>query len=437
MKISMYTFLFEIDSKFYAYNTLSNALIEIAEDTYKILLVNKNRHTPLQEKDLGCDELYQTLKENHMITENDRDEFLLYKSIILAGRSINILNLTIAPTMDCNYSCSYCFENCKRNIYMTEKVISSIIKFIEQYENIKNIHVVWFGGEPLLGIKQIESLYRKMILIPDKNYSFSIISNGFLISPDIIKLFKEMKSQHIQITLDGLKETHNKIKFTKNENDTFSRTIKNIDLLASSAPEIRISIRVNMNKENSSEFITLYSFILQRYKSNPLIGIYPAFITSTSSKSSSSCSLLFNRQEKSEFIQQLYYDRGIVTNLCGYPDSSFTECSIRNKHTFTIDPEGYLYKCWEIIGDQKYAIAKLDSEGTIQSIDQKILNRYLYAADPLEDKTCSKCPYLPICFGGCPHKRIENIFKDKHYDTCTYLKGSLKEFIKIHLSQNS
>ena len=71
------------------------------------------------------------------------------------------------------------------------------------------------------------------------------------------------------------------------------------------------------------------------------------------------------------------------------------------------------------------------------SIDQKILNRYLYAADPLEDKTCSKCPYLPICFGGCPHKRIENIFKDKHYDTCTYLKGSLKEFIKIHLSQNS
>ena len=52
MKISMYTFLFEIDSKFYAYNTLSNALIEIAEDTYKILLVNKNRHTTKQENDL-------------------------------------------------------------------------------------------------------------------------------------------------------------------------------------------------------------------------------------------------------------------------------------------------------------------------------------------------------------------------------------------------
>ena len=40
-------------------------------------------------------------------------------------------------------------------------------------------------------------------------------------------------------------------------------------------------------------------------------------------------------------------------------------------------------------------------------------------------------------FWRLPHKRIENIFKDKHYDTCTYLKDSLKEFIKIHLSQNS
>ncbi len=92
----------------------------------------------------------------------------------------------------------------------------------------KNIHVVWFGGEPLLGIKQIESLYRKMILIPDKNYSFSIISNGFLISPDIIKLFKEMKLQHIQITLDGLKRDSQQDKIHKNENDTFSRTIKRI-----------------------------------------------------------------------------------------------------------------------------------------------------------------------------------------------------------------
>lgn len=48
MKISMYTFLFEIDSKFYAYNTLSNALIEIAEDTYKICFSYHNYFLKIQ-----------------------------------------------------------------------------------------------------------------------------------------------------------------------------------------------------------------------------------------------------------------------------------------------------------------------------------------------------------------------------------------------------
>ena len=432
MKISMYTFLFEIDSKFYAYNTLSNALIEIAEDTYKILLVNKNRHTPLQEKDLGCDELYQTLIENHMITENDRDEFLLYKSIILAGRSINILNLTIAPTMDCNYSCSYCFENCKRSVYMTEEVISSIIKFLKNNETTKNVHVTWFGGEPLMGINQIRSLYSQMIQLSDKRYSFSMITNGFLMSLNIIEFLKEMKLRHIQITLDGLKENHNKVKYTSNCADTFTRTIKNIDLLVSSAPDIRVDIRVNMNKENADEFAELYAFITERYKTNPQIGIYPAFVTASSSESTLN-SVLFSRKEKSRFLQNLYYDTNILTYPCRYPDSSFMECSIRNTKTFTIDPEGYLYKCWEIIGDRKYAIGKFNKNGDVEITNQVIDNRYLYGADPLEDKTCSQCSYLPICFGGCPHKRIENEFKHEYHDTCTHLKGSLKEFIKIHL----
>ena len=153
-----------------------------------------------------------------------------------------------------------------------------------------------------------------------------------------------MKLQHIQNYARWIKRDSQQDKIHKKWKRYFSRTIKNIDLLASSAPEIRISIRVNMNKENSSEFITLYSFILQRYKSNPLIGIYPAFITSTSSKSSSSVLYFSIDKRNLSLYNSSTIDRGIVTNLCGYPDSSFTECSIRNKHTFTIDPEGYLYK---------------------------------------------------------------------------------------------
>lgn len=436
MKISIYTFLFKIDDRFYIYNSLSNALIEIEKNIFTILLTHKKEHSLLNKEDLNCDELYQILKEKHIITENDQDEFLFYKSIIQEGRSQNIMSLTIAPTMDCNYSCSYCFEECKHNVYMSKNVINSIIFFLEKCKDIKNIHITWFGGEPLMGINKIKLLYSKMIQIPDKTYSFSMITNGFLITMDIIDFLKEMKLQHLQITLDGLKESHNKVKFTKTCNDTFTKTIENIDLLAASAPQIKVVIRVNMNKENDTEFAELYKFITERYKKNPQIGIYPAFVTASSSEPTIN-SMLFTRLDKSRFLQDLYYDKGIMTYPCKYPDMSFIECSTRNKRVLTIDPEGYIYKCWEVIGDRKYAIGRLNVDGLIEITNRTVLNRYLHGADPLEDRICSKCSYLPICLGGCPHKRIENEFMNEQYDTCTHLKGSLKEFIKIHLSNKA
>lgn len=101
--------------------------------------------------------------------------------------------------------------------------------------------------------------------------------------------------------------------------------------------------------------------------------------------------------------------------------------------SISFDPEGYAYKCWEVIGNKKYAIGKLDNKGRIKDVNENILNRHLYAADPLEDPTCSACRYLPICNGGCPIQRIENVFEGKKNNCCTFYKGRMEEFLKIHL----
>lgn len=432
MKISKYTFLFEVCNKYYIYNTLSNALIEVEEGVYEILQTCKKNNSYVNKEELDDEELYCVLSEKRILTENNQNEFLLYKSLIQNDRSVCCLSLTIAPTLDCNYSCPYCFENNRNSIYMNTDVMDSIVSFINK-QNIKQIHITWFGGEPLMGIEQIKQLCQKMTKLEDRSFSYSMITNGFLITPEIITFLKEMGLNSLQITVDGLKESHNLAKYTKNCKDTFSKTIENIDLLASSAPKIRVDVRANLNKKNANEYADLYDFFANRYKESPQIRIYPAFVTGSSTGCQRKESLLFTRKEKSKFVLDLYYNKGITTHLCRYPNSTFQECSTRNKNVYTIDPEGYFYKCWEVIGDKKYAIGKLNSDGFLGSINCNMLNRYLYGSDPLEDKTCSKCSYLPICFGGCPHKRIENEFEGKHNDTCTHLKGTLNEFIKIHL----
>lgn len=65
-------------------------------------------------------------------------------------------SLTILPTLNCNLSCKYCFEEAHRRI---EKMSPEIVKKLKQYIKEQYVHgrrteymdLHWFGGEPLLG----------------------------------------------------------------------------------------------------------------------------------------------------------------------------------------------------------------------------------------------------------------------------------------------
>lgn len=161
MRISKYTFLFDINAKeFYAYNTLTNALIEIDEESYFFLRVNKGL-------DFGesCvdEELREALLQNGILTENDEDDYLKYKAYIMRLRTQrNSMHLTIAPTMDCCFRCHYCFEKYKEKIYMSHDVMDAIVKYISSFKDLNNINITWFGGEPLMAVSEIEEFYDKL-----------------------------------------------------------------------------------------------------------------------------------------------------------------------------------------------------------------------------------------------------------------------------------
>ncbi|MDH6382823.1 sulfatase maturation enzyme AslB (radical SAM superfamily), partial [Dysgonomonas sp. PFB1-18] len=77
------------------------------------------------------------MEEKRFIIENNKDEFLLYKSILQSQRSDGThMHLTIAPTMDCNFSCHYCFEK-KEKSYINSDRIDSLIKYLENKDDIK------------------------------------------------------------------------------------------------------------------------------------------------------------------------------------------------------------------------------------------------------------------------------------------------------------
>lgn len=240
-----------------------------------------------------------------------------------------------------------------------------------------------------------------------------------------------MKVSQMQITLDGMKESHNKIKFTTGCDDTFSKVLNNIDLATSIAPEIHIVIRTNLTKTNAHEYEELQNLIYDRYKGKN-VAIAPAFVMDRDESGMADRGNLFTANEYSRYILGLA-DSGIDSPQVRYPNRHITECAIRNPLSFSFGPDGAVCKCWEHVGNPEYVVGMINQQGKITITDKTLLNRQMYGADPLEDKQCRECAYLPLCHGGCPIQRVQNKFYSANNNYCTYYKGHVHEFIAEHI----
>ncbi len=416
---SKYNYLFKTSNNYFIYNSLSNSFAELDKATYSFISENKENIETLS----ADKELWNKLVELKSVVDSDEYEFKKIKFYSFAERHMNQqLTLTINPTLDCNFSCPYCFESNHKRIYMNEDVENNIIQFINTYNTAKRIHVTWFGGEPLLHFKRIESLSRKMIAL-EKDYQAGIITNGFLLSENIVNKFQELKIGTIQITIDGLAYTHDSRRHLKNGGKTFERIMSNIGMVNKVSPTTKICIRVNLDKSNIHEFVELYKFVIEQKFSNTFVS--PAFVEDIQETSTNPC--LLNQKDKIIFVKQILNKNHLDFSLL-YPSSLRHECAVRNPMSVVIGPEGEMYKCWNDVGNPLKIYGYVDKGIT----NEKILLDYLMGGDPFEDSNCVKCKLLPVCNGGCPYYRILREQKGLRQESCIMMKKNIKSFLTMH-----
>lgn len=430
MQVSRYVKLVHKENQYLVYNTLSNCLFSVDKQLYEYLSTKIAGNKSVKKSEIAS-EIYNSFRHNLIITENDDDDFLIYESTLQSRRKIHdTLLLTIAPTMDCNFHCPYCFEQ-KVKGTMRSETSDNVINWISQYPNISNIRITWFGGEPLLAPDVIqyftEKLKEKTQATLEKN---SIITNGYFLTEENIQMLEKCGINSIQVSMDGIFEKHNCKRYTKTDKKTFETILSNIDTFDRLRLDMYLTIRIGVDKDNKNDYYEAQEFFRNRY-ANKKISVVPAFIIETTKSCMESC--ISDEQEKLEFYKVLSKKTSSKDFI--YPSNNVEECAIRNFNSWVIDSKGDVYKCWEIIGNEKYKVGYIDANGMHIS-NQKILNRYLYGADPLEETKCRECQLLPICSGGCPHKRIENKFNHKHFNVCTRFLDCLDDYL-LHRNELS
>ncbi|MBD5542238.1 MAG: hypothetical protein HDR00_13825 [Lachnospiraceae bacterium] len=112
------------DEKDFSYisNTLTGACIQVTKE--EILGVKYGKF------DIFRDDKITILEENGIIVDEKLDEIQLLRNAYNFCKYNNKkATITIAPSLSCNFNCSYCYEE-KSNEYMSEKTQNQVLLFL-------------------------------------------------------------------------------------------------------------------------------------------------------------------------------------------------------------------------------------------------------------------------------------------------------------------
>ena len=403
------------------FNTMSLAFIRINEqdiDMWKKLRETPDSYTNFQN--------YDFLIKARILVDNQDDDLNVYLADVLKNRyNSSDMALTILPTRGCNFGCIYCYEQDRPNVLMNEHTEKAIVKFVCSNSNLKRLSVVWYGGEPLLNFDSMVRL-TKMFKQLNIEYSAKIVSNGYLLTKEKADLMKDLAIRNIQITFDGSEEIHNQRRFLLGGQPTYRKIMDNLKYLLSINKEITIDIRTNIDRRNKDDYNKFY----QDFKSeinDKRVTMYPGFVSDL--LSSECVSPEFNISEggyKAQFILDIFDKYGIEIKSF-LPKYRRHSCVASKYFAFVIGPEGELYKCWRMVGNQKEAIGNVNDG----SFDMVKFSKYLIGADYTLDSKCLQCEFITLCGGGCPLVRMRNKYEKISLNHCCPEKTHMEQLMEL------
>lgn len=398
------------DDRIMLYNSRTNAFGIMDEDTKKVydsvdeIDSNALENTSLKEK------LNTLLNHGYIIPDEVNELDVLKLRTRIEKFNTDSLSFTIAPTMDCNMACPYCYEAGSAQSYMNESVqevlYDFVIKSLEKC-NSKRLGITWYGGEPLLAKDAILNLSKKFIEYceaSDIQYDSAIITNGYLLNNATARMLADdCKVKRAQITVDGLPEIHNTRRILKSGEKSFDTIVNNI---ADCKDILRIHVRVNVDNDNSHNLKDLWNYftVEMGWGKNPTFMFAPVHDVSDCQHTLDEIPVLNDAQYRNVFEEYMQLFDGSddieMPIQMLMPRNIQAYCGAVRINNYVVDPDGDLYTCWEVIGRKDKTIGNIVNS----SMNYQYINWLIH--EPTE--SCYNCKFLPICSGGCPYRYLMN-----------------------------
>lgn len=224
-----------------------------------------------------------------------------------------------------------------------------------------------------------------------------------------------------QITLDGDKEQHNKVKYTHCKSlDTFSLTVENIRNIQKYIRDSYIAVRINYNKDTLKRFDSILKELLPLGRKRMKVILKKIWQVNSKDIQSEQLTEVIKLLFENKFVVD-YYSQGGV-------------CFADRKNQAVFNYDGYVFKCTTIDRfDEDNSLGVLEpTTGNILWKTEKL--HYLEDFTPQE---CKECVMFPTCGGPCQKRFSEDsnwscFLKDTNFDLSEYVLTQFETHLIKH-----
>ena len=183
-----------------------------------------------------------------------------------ANRLSKKFHAIVVLNLDCNLACPYCFEEGVRvGSYMSPETADLLVAMIERdhLAQGRQVSLDFYGGEPLLSRDLIRSIAGRLQEASEEKglpFSFSLVTNGTLLTRPVAEELKALGLKDVKVTLDGPREVHDRSRpFASGKGSSFDAIVRN---LAAVWDVVDLQIGGNFTRDNYREFPRLLDHLI-------------------------------------------------------------------------------------------------------------------------------------------------------------------------------
>lgn len=311
---------------------------------------------------------------------------------------------------DCNLACKYCFAgkgeyDGPKGLMSFETGKRALDFLIEQSGTRRNLEVDFFGGEPLLNwevCKKLVAYGREQEKKHNKNFRFTLTTNGLLINDDVID-FCNKEMANVVLSLDGRKITNDAMRVSANGTGSYDLIIDKFKKLANARNQKDYYMRgtyTHNNLDFASDIIHMADLGFKELSIEPVVSdpsepyaLKNEDLPVLKEQYQILADEMLRRYRKGDGFTFYHYmidlDAGpcIVKRVSG--------CGVGTEY-LAVTPSGELYPCHQFVGDEKFLLGDIWKGITNKEVIEQFEGCNVYS-----HKECKDCFAKLYCSGGC------------------------------------